>query len=148
MRNGGAFPNLPDDAVVEVPARIDRDGATPIPTAPLAPEMLGLVQHVKAYEALAIEAALSGSDAVALRALVANPLVHGDVPRAPRRDHRGQPAVPAPLRSHARLTAWSPASSPVPAPMARHFRHPVKGRVVATARRRGSRGEGLRKPRN
>ena len=65
---------------MEVPARIDRTGATPIATAPLAPEMLGLVQHVKAYEALAIEAALSGSDAVALRALVANPLVHGDVP--------------------------------------------------------------------
>ncbi len=79
-RNRGAIPNLPDDAVVEVPARIDRTGATPIATAPLAPEMLGLVQHVKAYEALAIEAALSGSDAVALRALVANPLVHGDVP--------------------------------------------------------------------
>ena len=100
-RNRGAIPNLPDDAVVEVPARIDRTGATPIPTAPLAPEMLGLVQHVKAYEALAIEAALSGSDAVALRALVANPLVHGDVPGAPRRDHRGQPAVPPPLRPDA-----------------------------------------------
>ena len=31
VRNGGAIPNLPDDAVVEVPARIDRDGATPDP---------------------------------------------------------------------------------------------------------------------
>ena len=40
--------------------------------------MLGLVQHVKAYESLAIEAAMSGKDAVALRALVANPLVKGD----------------------------------------------------------------------
>ena len=37
--------------------------------------MLGLVQHAKAYETLAIEAALSGDEAVALRALVANPLV-------------------------------------------------------------------------
>lgn len=80
VRNAGAIPNLPDDAVVEVPARIDRSGATPLPTAPLAPEMLGLVQHMKAYEALAIEAAMSGEDAVALRALVANPLVRGDVP--------------------------------------------------------------------
>ena len=78
--NRGAIPNLPDDAVVEIPARIDRSGATPVPTAPLAPEMLGLVQHVKAYESLAIEAAMSGQDAVALRALVANPLVKGDVP--------------------------------------------------------------------
>ena len=80
VRNAGAIPNLPDDAVVEVPARIDRSGATPLPTAPLAPEMLGLVQHMKAYEALAIEAAMSGEDAIALRALVANPLVKGDVP--------------------------------------------------------------------
>ena len=64
--------------MVEVPARIDRSGATPIPTAPLAPEMLGLVQHVKAYELLAIEAALRGEDPIALRALVANPLVKGD----------------------------------------------------------------------
>ena len=37
--------------------------------------MLGLVQHVKAYERLAIEAALSGSDEVAYRALLANPVV-------------------------------------------------------------------------
>ncbi len=96
VRNAGAIPNLPDDAVVEVPARIDRSGATPLPTAPLAPEMLGLVQHVKAYEALAIEAALCGDDAVALRALVANPLVRGDVPAPPRRDHRGQPAATSP----------------------------------------------------
>ncbi len=76
--NRGAIPNLPDDAVVEVPARIDRSGATPIPTAPLAPEMLGLVQHVKAYELLAVEAAIRGEDPIALRALVANPLVKGD----------------------------------------------------------------------
>jgi 6-phospho-beta-glucosidase len=78
VRNGGAIPNLPADVVVELPARIDRTGATPLPTEPLAPEMLGLVQHVKAYELLAIEAAIHGEDAVALRALVANPLVKGD----------------------------------------------------------------------
>ena len=29
VRNGGAIPNLPDDDVVEVPARVDRDGAHP-----------------------------------------------------------------------------------------------------------------------
>jgi 6-phospho-beta-glucosidase len=70
-----AIPDLPDDAVVEVPARITRDGATPLEQAPLAPDMLGLVQAVKAYERLAIEAARSGDHAVALRALLANPLV-------------------------------------------------------------------------
>jgi 6-phospho-beta-glucosidase len=75
VRNDGAIPDLPDDAVVELPARIDRDGATPIPTAPLAPEMRALVQHAKAYEELAVEAATTGDRQVALRALMTNPLV-------------------------------------------------------------------------
>jgi 6-phospho-beta-glucosidase len=38
-------------------------------------ELAGLVQAVTAYEVLAIEAARSGSREVALRALLANPLV-------------------------------------------------------------------------
>jgi 6-phospho-beta-glucosidase len=75
VRNDGAVPDLPDDAVVEVPARIDRDGAHPLPLAPLAPDMLALVQHVKAYERLTIRAALSGDRQTALKALMTNPLV-------------------------------------------------------------------------
>jgi 6-phospho-beta-glucosidase len=75
IRNDGALPDLPDAAVVEIPARIDRDGAHPLPLAPLAPEMRGLVQAAKAYEDLAIEAALGGDRRTALRALIANPLV-------------------------------------------------------------------------
>ena len=73
--NAGAIPDLPDDAVVEVPARIDRDGPHPLPAAELTPEMRGLVQHAKAYEHLAVAAALTGDRDVALRALMANPLV-------------------------------------------------------------------------
>lgn len=75
VRNDGAMPDLPDDAVVEIPARIDREGAHPLPLAPLAPEMLGLVQQVKAYERLAVRAATTGDRTVALKALLANPLV-------------------------------------------------------------------------
>ncbi|HEX5950923.1 MAG TPA: 6-phospho-beta-glucosidase [Actinomycetota bacterium] len=74
VRNGGAVPNLADDDVVEIPARIDREGAHPLALAPLTPEMLGLVQHAKAYERLAVEAALSGDRALALKALLTNPL--------------------------------------------------------------------------
>jgi 6-phospho-beta-glucosidase len=73
--NRGALPDLPDDAVVEVPARITREGAEPLPLAPLAPEMRGLVEAARAYEELAIAAAISGDRRVALRALLANPLV-------------------------------------------------------------------------
>jgi 6-phospho-beta-glucosidase len=77
VRNGGAMPDLPDDAVVEIPARIELDGAHPAPLAPLAPEMLGLVEAAKAYERLAAAAAMNGSRDTALKALLANPLVDG-----------------------------------------------------------------------
>jgi 6-phospho-beta-glucosidase len=75
VKNGGALPDLPVDDVVEIPARIDRDGAHPLPLEPLAPEMRALVQHVKAYERLTIDAAISGDYNTALRALLSNPLV-------------------------------------------------------------------------
>ena len=73
VRNTGAIPNLADD-VVEVAARIDAEGAHPIPVAPLDQDMLALVQHAKAYERLTIEAAVTGDRSLALRALLANPL--------------------------------------------------------------------------
>lgn len=75
VRNGGTLPGLPADAVVEVPARVDRDGAHPLPVTPLAPEMLGLVQAVTSYESLTISAAVHGSRATARRAMLANPLI-------------------------------------------------------------------------
>jgi 6-phospho-beta-glucosidase len=79
VRNNGALPDLPDSAVVEIPCRVDRDGAHPLPLAPLAAEMRGLVQAAKAYEELAVEAALSGDRRTAHRALIANPLVGAEV---------------------------------------------------------------------
>lgn len=75
VRNDATIAGLPDEAVVEVPALVGRAGARPLPVPPLPPEQLGLVQAVTAYEALTIEAARTGSRSVALRALLANPLV-------------------------------------------------------------------------
>jgi len=86
VRNDGALPDLPDDAVVEILARIDRDGAHPIPLAPLASEMLGLVEHVKAYERLAVQAAMTGDRTIALKALMTNPLVRDYRTAAPLLD--------------------------------------------------------------
>ncbi len=74
VRNDGAIPNMADDAVVEVACRIDASGAMPLPVDPLAPEMLGLVEQVKAYERLTVAAAISGDRELALKALMANPL--------------------------------------------------------------------------
>ena len=81
MRNDGAVPGLPDDAVVETTAVVDANGAHPLPQRPLPPDMLGLVQHAKAYERLAVRAACSGSREDVVRALLANPLV-GQYPLA------------------------------------------------------------------
>jgi len=75
VRNDGAIPGLPDDAVVEIPARIDASGATVGRFDPLAPELLGLVQQVKAYARLTVDAAIHGDRRSALKALLANPLV-------------------------------------------------------------------------
>jgi 6-phospho-beta-glucosidase len=75
MRNGGTLAGLADDDVVEVPARVGRDGAVPLEQRPLAPELLGLVQHVAAYERLTAEAAVTRDPATARKALLAHPLV-------------------------------------------------------------------------
>jgi 6-phospho-beta-glucosidase len=75
IRNDGTLIGLADDDVVEVPARVGADGARPLPQKPLAPELLGLVQHVAAYERLTVRAALSRDVVDARKALLAHPLV-------------------------------------------------------------------------
>lgn len=75
VANGSTITGLAAQCVVEVPCRVDRTGAHPLTTDPLAPELLGLVQHVTAYEELTIAAARSGSRQLARRALLAHPLV-------------------------------------------------------------------------
>src|SRR6266545_4788306 len=49
--------------------------AKPLPQAPVAPELLGLMQHVTAYERLAAQAAVSGDPAIARKALLSHPLI-------------------------------------------------------------------------
>jgi len=60
---------------------VDTSGAHPLPQRALPPDMLGLVQHAKAYERLAVRAACSGSRDDVVRALLANPIV-GQYPLA------------------------------------------------------------------
>ncbi|MDX6222483.1 MAG: 6-phospho-beta-glucosidase [Frankiales bacterium] len=83
LRNNGTFAGLSDDAAIEVPAVIGAHGATPVELEPLAPLYAGLVQHVSAYEELALEAALQGGRERVFRALLAHPLI-GQIDRAER----------------------------------------------------------------
>ena len=75
VRNGTTIGGLAEDDVVEVPAHVDRHGAAPLPQPPVAPELLGLMQHVTAYERLAVDAATSGDPAIARKALLTHPLI-------------------------------------------------------------------------
>ncbi|MFG2538680.1 6-phospho-beta-glucosidase [Streptomyces sp. NPDC048511] len=73
--NKGTLPFLPDDAVIEVQARVDGTGATPLAVPELDPLFAGLIGHVTAYEDLALDAALRGGRDRVFKALLANPLV-------------------------------------------------------------------------
>ena len=75
VRNGSAVPGLPADAVVEVPCHVGAHGITPLATRPLDPAKLGLLQQVKAVEQDTIEAAVTRSARLALRAFAQHPLV-------------------------------------------------------------------------
>ena len=75
VRNNGTVEGLGDDDVIEVLANIDAGGAKPLPQASVAPELLGLMQHVSAYERLAAQAAVSGDPGVARKALLTHPLI-------------------------------------------------------------------------
>ncbi|WP_329385473.1 6-phospho-beta-glucosidase [Streptomyces sp. NBC_01351] len=73
--NHGTLPFLPDDAVIEVQARVDASGPVPLPVPRLDPLYAGLVSHVTAYEDLALDAALRGGRERVFKALLAHPLV-------------------------------------------------------------------------
>lgn len=74
-RNNGAISNLPDDAVVEINAVVDADGAHAVSFGAMPTHLNGLLQQVKAYETLAIDAAVYGDYDKALSAMALNPLV-------------------------------------------------------------------------
>lgn len=72
--NQGSIIGIGHDQTVEIPAVVNRDGASPLPVGEVEPEIMGLIQQVKAYETLAAQAGLQSSYDKALMALVAHPL--------------------------------------------------------------------------
>src|SRR5260221_3846088 len=73
--NGEPLLDWPRESVVEVPAVIDARGAVPQSMGHMPPQIRGLIQAVKAYEELTIEAAITGNRETARLALMAHPLV-------------------------------------------------------------------------
>ncbi|MGN6763421.1 MAG: 6-phospho-beta-glucosidase [Leifsonia sp.] len=81
--NRGTLPFLPDDHVIEVPARVNAVSIVPEPVAPVPSDLAGLISHVAAYERLALDAAVHGGRDRVTHALLAHPLV-GQIDRAAR----------------------------------------------------------------
>jgi 6-phospho-beta-glucosidase len=75
VRNRGAIANLPDDAVLELSASVDRQGAHPYAVGSLPEPLIGLQRALVLSQQLAVDAALSGSRADLLRAITTHPLV-------------------------------------------------------------------------
>ncbi len=73
--NEGAIAQMEGDAVVEIPAYIGRDLVRPLAVRPVPAEQLALMQAVKRYERLTIQAVAESSRAAAVHALAIHPLV-------------------------------------------------------------------------
>lgn len=82
VQNKGVLPYIEPDEVAEIACRVGKDGAIPIPVkAQGTPHMIDLIRTVKAYERMAVDAAITGDRETALAALLTHPLV-GDYTRA------------------------------------------------------------------
>lgn len=75
VRNGGTILDLPEDVAIETNCIIDKNGAHPINIGHVPTRIRGLMQAVKAYEELTVEAAVTGDYDTALQALTIHPLV-------------------------------------------------------------------------
>ena len=75
LRNDGLLPFLPDDHVVEVPARFTDGRFVAEPVASVPDDVAALIAAVAGYERLALDAAIHGGRGRVLRAMRSHPLV-------------------------------------------------------------------------
>lgn len=78
VRNNGAIQGIPNDSVVEISSVITKDGPKPLNIGELPIGINGLIQEIKTFERLTIEAAIEGNYGKALLALTTNPLTTSD----------------------------------------------------------------------
>ena len=75
VANRSALPFLDERAVVEVPCVVSASGVRPLAVGPVPDHARALVETVKAVERTTIDAALTGSTSLAVKALALHPLV-------------------------------------------------------------------------
>ena len=81
LRNDGLIPNLPDDAIVEVPGLISGMGVRGLNMPPLPEPIAELCRRELAYSSLVIDACYHGDKELALQALLLDPMMN-DIDRA------------------------------------------------------------------
>ena len=72
--NTGLITNLPEEACVEVPVCVDRNGLSPVHVGALPPQCAALNNITVAVEEMAVEAALTGDRQLAFQAIAYDPL--------------------------------------------------------------------------
>ncbi len=76
VKNGDTLPFLKPDDVIEVAARVGKDGAKPIPVGEIDNHhIIGLMRVVKEYENYTVKAGRDGDEEAAINALLIHPLV-------------------------------------------------------------------------
>jgi 6-phospho-beta-glucosidase len=76
--NGSSTEGIDPEAVVEITCTVGKNGAEPIPCGPIPLAFRGLVQAVKAFETLTVEAAVKKERRLLLQALMNHPMA-GDL---------------------------------------------------------------------
>jgi len=76
IRNAGYLPGLPEFAVVEVPATVDRQGIHGVPMPQLPPAIQEICRREVELASLVVDAAVSGDRNLALQALLMDPMAN------------------------------------------------------------------------
>jgi 6-phospho-beta-glucosidase len=77
-RNNGAILGIPMDSAVEISCVITKEGPVPCNLGQMPIAVEGLIKQIKAFEIIAVEAAITGNYYKALLAMTINPLVPSD----------------------------------------------------------------------
>ena len=75
IRNNGCIPNLPDDAIVEVPGVVSSDGIRGLMMKPLPEGIAAMIRQQMTIQQLSVDAAVKGDRKIALQAMLLDPVV-------------------------------------------------------------------------
>jgi alpha-galactosidase len=81
LQNNGCLPNLPDEAIVEVPGSVSGLGIRGLNMPPLPEPIAEMCRRELAYSSLVVDASYHGDRELALQALLLDPMVN-DIDRA------------------------------------------------------------------